>query len=72
VRSPRRSPAAWLVKLLVAAPLFVASLWIVYHAIPNAALLGNETLSILATFVLLAALAADELIGTDLRRLFGI
>ncbi|MBV8489365.1 MAG: hypothetical protein JO199_02455 [Candidatus Eremiobacteraeota bacterium] len=71
-RSSRRTVASWLVRLAIAIPLFLASLWIVFRAIPNAAVIGAEALSIVATFVLLAALAADELIGADLRRLLGI
>jgi hypothetical protein len=72
VRSALRGTIAWLVRLVVAGALLVASLWIVYRAIPNAAALGTETLSIVATLVLLAGLAADELIGADLRRMLGI
>lgn len=60
-----------MVRLAIALPLCAAVFWIVYRAIPDARL-GFETLAIVATFAFVSGLAADELIGADLRRILNV
>jgi hypothetical protein len=72
VKSQRRTVAAWALRLLVSIPLFLAALWIVLLAIPYPVDPGAPTFSIVGSAVLIAGLAAEELVGTDLRRMLGI
>jgi hypothetical protein len=72
VKSQRRTVATWAVRLLVSIPLFLAALWIVLLAIPYPVDPGAPTFSIVGSAVLIAGLAAEELVGTDLRRMLGI
>jgi cytochrome c oxidase assembly factor CtaG len=72
VRSQPRGAVSWIVRLTIAALLFVTSIWMVYRAFPYPAVVGSETFSIVATIVLVAGLAVDELIGADVRRMLGM
>jgi hypothetical protein len=72
VKSRRRNVAAWTVRLLLSLPLFLAALWVVLLAIPYPLDPGAPTFSIVGSAVLIAGLAAEELVGTDLRRMLGI
>lgn len=58
------------VSLMATAALWLASIWIVRTAIPYPRDYELPSLSIVASSVFIAALAADELIGGDLRRYF--
>jgi hypothetical protein len=70
VRTRRRTPR-WLVLYVVAAVvLWAVALWTVRSAFPYPRTQEVPSLSIVATAVFIAALAADELIGSDLRRFF--
>jgi hypothetical protein len=72
IKSSHRSAAAWAVRLLLSIPLFLVSLWIVLLAIPYPADPGTPTFSIVGSAVLIAGLAAEELVGADVRRALGI
>jgi hypothetical protein len=68
IRSPRRTPRRLTLYVAAAVVLWAAALWIVRSAFPYALNEEVQSLSIVATAVFIAALAADELIGSDLRR----
>jgi hypothetical protein len=68
VKSGRRSVAGWTGRLLISIPLFLGALWIVLLAIPYPLDPGAPTFSIVGSAVLIAGLAAEELIGADVRR----
>jgi hypothetical protein len=68
VKSQRRTISAWVLRVAVALPLFLASLWIVFFSIPFPRDPGAPTFSIVGSAVLIAGLAVEELIGADLRR----
>jgi hypothetical protein len=72
IKSRKRSLAGWTARLLLSIPLFLAALWIVLLAIPYPVDPGLPTFSIVGSAVLVAGLAAEELIGADLRRALGI
>ena len=72
IKSARRGLAGWSVRLLLSIPLFLAALWIVFLAIPYPVDPGAPTLSIVGSAVLIAGLAAEELVGADVRRALGI
>jgi hypothetical protein len=72
IKSARRGLTGWTVRLLLSVPLFLAALWIVFLAIPYPIDPGAPTLSIVGSAVLIAGLAAEELIGADVRRALGI
>jgi hypothetical protein len=72
IKSRRRSLTAWAVRLLLSIPLFLTALWIVFLAIPYPVDPGAPTLSIVGSAVLIAGLAAEELVGADVRRALGI
>ena len=72
VKSRRRTVVAWTVRLLLSIPLFLVALWIVFLAIPFPIDPGAPTFSIVGSAVLVAGLAAEELIGADVRRALGI
>jgi hypothetical protein len=72
VRSQGRGVLSWVVRLSIGALLSFTSIWMVYGAFPDPAAIGTETFSIVATVVLVTGLAVDELIGTDVRRKFGM
>jgi len=64
--------AARIVRWILAISLLLAALWIVVKAIPYPRDPGMPTFSIVGSAVLIAGLAAEELIGADVRRLLGI
>jgi hypothetical protein len=70
VKSRRDSPMLWLLRAAAAMALFAGALWIVYGAIPYPADQSVPTFSIVGSAVLIAGLAADELVGADIRHLF--
>jgi hypothetical protein len=72
VKSRRKMPLAWLARWSVGLPLFAAALWIVLATIPHPRDSGMPTFSIVASAVLIAGLAVEELIGSEVRRLLGI
>ncbi|MGB8519041.1 MAG: hypothetical protein WCD38_02645 [Candidatus Tumulicola sp.] len=61
----------WIAAGAIALPFFAASLWIVVTSIPYPKDPGIPTFSIVASAVLVSALAIEELIGPDLRRFLG-
>jgi len=61
----------WTVRALLALPLLGGALWLVVVSIPYPHDPGMPTLSIVATAVFISGLAIEELIGADVRRLFG-
>ena len=69
VKSPRRTIASWFLRIAVALPIFLGALWIVLHTLSSLRDDGTATFSIVASAVLIAGLAVEELIGGDLRRL---
>ena len=72
VKSRRRPPLPWLVRGIAALALFAAALWIVYLAVPYPADPAMPTYTIVGSAVLIAALAAEEFVGADIRRLLRI
>jgi ABC-type transporter Mla subunit MlaD len=72
VKSQRHTVTSWIVRAVVALPLFVVALWLVLLAIPYPRDPGMPTFSIVASAVFVTALGIDELIGSHVRRLFGI
>jgi hypothetical protein len=60
----------WLIAAIVALPFFAASLWVVVTTIPYPSDPGMPTFSIVASAVFVSALAIEELVGADVRRLF--
>lgn len=61
----------WILRAVIALPLFAASLWLVVTTIPYPQDPGIPTFSIVASAVFVGALAIEELIGADVRRLLG-
>lgn len=61
----------WLVAGAISLPLFFASLWVVVTTIPYPKDPGVPTFSIVASAVFVSALAIEELIGSDIRRILG-
>ena len=61
----------WIVRAAIALPLFAASLWLVVTTIPFPQDPGVPTFSIVASAVFVSALALEELVGADVRRLLG-
>ena len=72
IKSRRRPPLPWLARALVAAALFAVAVWTVYFAIPYPADPGMPTFSIVASAIFIAALAAEEFVGADIRRVLRI
>jgi hypothetical protein len=72
VKSRRRPALPWLGRSLLALALFAAALWIVYAAVPFPADPAKPTFTIVGSAVLIAGLAAEEFVGTDIRRLLRI
>jgi hypothetical membrane protein len=72
LRSGGRGIAGWAARLAVAVILFAVALWMVYTSFPFPAYAGTETISIVASAVFVAGLAVDELIGSDIRKIFGL
>ena len=68
IKTRRRPALPWILRAVSALVLFVAALWIVYVALPYPADPGMPTYSIVGSAVLIAGLAAEELIGADIRR----
>jgi len=72
VKSRHRGAPALVARAVAGLALGFAAVWIVFWAFPDPAAVGTETLSIVATVVFVAALAAEELIGNDVRRMLGL
>jgi hypothetical protein len=70
VRARRRTPRWLAVHVVLAVVLWAAALWTVRAAFPYPRNEEVPSLTIVATAVFIAALAADELIGSELRRFF--
>lgn len=68
----RRTLVAWILRLAIALPLFAAALLLVFVTIPYPRDSGAPTLTIVASAVLIGGLAAEELIGAEIRRMLGI
>jgi hypothetical protein len=63
---------AWIARVVISLPLFVAALWLVVLSIPYPHDPGVPTVSIVASAVFVTGLAIEELIGADVRRFLGM
>lgn len=72
VKCKGRTAASWLLRLVVAIPLFAMVVWLVFQTIPDPFDPGMPTFSIVTSAVVIAGLAAEELIGSEVRTLLGI
>lgn len=71
IKSSKRTAGSWAVRFVLSIPLFIVALCIVLFSIPYPLDPGVPTLSIVGSAVLVAGLAAEELVGADVRRKFG-
>ena len=72
LKSQRRTLVSWVARIAVGVPALLIVLWLVIVSIPYPRDPGFPTFTIVATAILLAGIAVDELVGADIRRALGI